>query len=132
TLPEILFTKVRDNKLLSLKQTFDLASFKEIDNKTKTELELILLKTLIPYYPNLNYSEVILDIPEKISFEADIPILDSDGSLKPFNEVNTLFTKEVVATFVCSLRKGRLFLPNEVDSAKVQPLLNEVLSAYGR
>ena len=132
TLPEILFTKVRDNKLLSLKQTFDLASLKEIDNKTKTELELILLKTLIPYYPNLNYSEVILDIPEKISFEADIPILDSDGSLKPFNEVNTLFTKEVVATFVCSLRKGRLFLPNEVDSAKVQPLLNEVLSAYGR
>ena len=39
--------------------------------------------------------EVIIPIPEPISFEVDINILKKDGSISKFSDVTKLFTKDV-------------------------------------
>ncbi len=48
---------------------------------------------------------VIVDIPERISFESDLPISDEGV---PFSESSTVFSGPVVGRFVSSLRKIRI------------------------
>jgi len=52
---------------------------------------------------------VILDIPEPISFEIDLPIL-ADGVFRPFSASGSVFSPPVVRGFTNSLRKIRLIL----------------------
>jgi uncharacterized protein len=54
--------------------------------------------------------EVILDIPEPISFEVDLSIYKDEGFL-PFAASGSVFSTSVVEGFTKSLRKVRLFLP---------------------
>lgn len=49
--------------------------------------------------------EVIIDIPEPISFEIDLPVLDPDnGSFSAFKHSGSVFSAEVVKGFTSSLR----------------------------
>ena len=68
-------------------------------------------RTVYPY-------EVLIDIPEPISFEVDLPIYQQ-GSYVPFTESGSVFSGPVVKGFTDSLRKLRIYLPAEL-SQKVQ------------
>lgn len=57
--------------------------------------------------------EVIIDIPEQIDFEVELPILGSDG-WKTFKECGSVFDSSVVAGFKRSLRKIRLFVSERI------------------
>lgn len=56
--------------------------------------------------------EVIIDLPDPVSFEADFPIF-SDGAASAFVE-KSVFTPEVVRRFTENLRRIRLIIPHAV------------------
>jgi len=55
---------------------------------------------------------VIVDLPEPISFESDLPVLGSGGS---FSESATVFRPEVVSSFTRSLRVLRVYTDGQPD-----------------
>ena len=54
--------------------------------------------------------EVVIDIPEAVSFESDIPVETSLG-LVPYLDAGTVFTEGVVRDFTTSLRTMRVMAP---------------------
>ncbi len=81
----------------------------------REEIEMRIWKKLQKTYPHLSLHEVIVDLPEDVSFEADILIRNKNGSSTLFHEVNELFTPSVVDSFTSSLRKFRLFVPPFIE-----------------
>lgn len=63
---------------------------------------------------------VILDIPEPISFEIDIPVL-SDGRFLSYPETDTVFTRPVIEGFTRTLRKIRLIIPRDLVPLVTRP-----------
>ncbi len=105
---------VRDNKLLKTKyeKTFDCENEFDIycaDLNNRFKAENNIFNTLVKKYPQLRADQLIVDIPEPISFEIDIPILFKDGSVKSFKETDDIFSESVVKGFEKSLRKTRVF-----------------------
>ncbi len=58
---------------------------------------------------------VIIDIPEPVSFEIDLKIV-SNGRPESFTESGSVFTPSVIDGFTSSLRKIRIFLPQELTA----------------
>jgi HD superfamily phosphohydrolase len=116
--PFSLFSQVRDNNLLECKyekkfdgnQTFDKAC---LNLKTRGEIESRLFKNLkrSGNYPLLQPFEIIIDIPEPISFETDLPLVLENGDCIPFDAYDTLFSVDIGKAFTKSLRKTRIFTP---------------------
>ncbi|MFP4010565.1 MAG: HD domain-containing protein [Spirochaetaceae bacterium] len=52
---------------------------------------------------------VIIDVPERISFEVSIPVRDGERIL-PYPDSDTVFTRQVVTDFTRTLRKIRLIV----------------------
>ena len=65
----------------------------------------------------------IMDIPEPISFEADMKILNEDGTLEPFSCVTKLFTKDVEKQFSASLRMIGLYTPSYVSRSRAKEII---------
>jgi HD superfamily phosphohydrolase len=54
--------------------------------------------------------DIVIDIPEAVSFESDMPILGDDGSASlPFTKSATVFSPDLIAGFARSLRRLRIF-----------------------
>lgn len=69
--------------------------------------------------------DIIIDIPEKISFEASLPVIGKDGQLKTFSQTGPVFSAPVIKSFTDSLRKIRVFAPaNSSDNNKLRDLIN--------
>ncbi len=64
--------------------------------------------------------EIIIDIPENISFEISLPILTERGEM-PFSGSSSVFTPPVVQSFTRSLRKLRLFVAPHLVSRIPRP-----------
>ncbi|MFP4426035.1 MAG: HD domain-containing protein [Spirochaetaceae bacterium] len=60
--------------------------------------------------------EVVLDLPEHISFETSFPVWDN-GERIDFTESGTVFLPEVVSRFIHTLRRIRLSVPRELFEA---------------
>ena len=71
--------------------------------------------------------EVILDIPEPISFEVELKIHRS-GKFIPFSGSGSVFSAAIVEDFTANLRKTRLFLPAVSDSRVIAVLPGLVAS----
>ncbi len=74
--------------------------------------------------------EVILDIPEPISFEVNLKI-HHDGEFVPFSSSGSVFSRSLVKNFTDNLRKTRLFLPeirNFEARAALPDIINSVLA----
>lgn len=68
--------------------------------------------------------EVIIDIPENVSFEIDLPI-EKNNMVIPFIDSGTLFSRKVVDGFTSALRKIRVFLPgNRCKNLRSEEILN--------
>lgn len=52
--------------------------------------------------------DIIIDIPENISFEVDLPLGDSDTKFNDLSPAQTVFTPPVIAGFTNTIRKLRI------------------------
>lgn len=89
----------------------------------RTEKEIFHL--LSSDYPELKEYEVIIDIPEPISFETKINIMLPDGSVRKPDEDEMLFSK-AGSFFSKSLRKVALYLPSFVKDSDAEKAFQEV------
>ncbi len=127
--PFRLLDHVRDNQLFSIHTQCRFNRENAIHQAsltldTRQELEDELFLQLSPDFPQLERYEIIIDVPENISFEADIPIILPDGSRQPFSMIDELFNPSVVEAFTSSLRKIRIFAPRWLDSPVFDHFLN--------
>ncbi len=61
--------------------------------------------------------EIIIDIPEPISFEIDLPVSGGAGGeneILPFSGSGSVFSPPVIAGFTSSLRMVRIFAPEDI------------------
>lgn len=99
---------------------------------SRAELEKALAGSLCPRAgggatsPEWN---VILDVPEHVSFEVDFPLLARDGTVRPFLESSSVFSSRTVHEFTDSLRKVRLLVHPGIDCnpAQAAGAMQEVL-----
>jgi HD superfamily phosphohydrolase len=71
-------------------------------------------------------AEVLIDVPERITFESDLFIKDENA---PFSESSTVFSREVVTRFSASLRMVRLAVhPSVAARLDAVPGLKEELA----
>ena len=89
----------------------------------RTSIEERIYHKLAARHPSLKPWQVVIDIPEPISFEADIPMILSDGRAMPFLERDQLFRSDISKVFTRCLRKTRLYLPPTVDSTNLTNLV---------
>ncbi|UTC68242.1 MULTISPECIES: HD domain-containing protein [unclassified Treponema] len=75
---------------------------------------------------NIGHEEIIIDIPERISFESDLFIEDEK---KVFTESSTVFSKEFIKTLVPSLRKIRVAVSDKIHK-KVINLPQTILPIF--
>ena len=73
-------------------------------------------EVLAEYFSNktgskIDSEDIIIDIPERISFESDLFIEDEK---KIFSESSTVFSKEFIKTLVPSLRKIRIAVSDKI------------------
>ncbi len=86
------------------------------NNTNKLHAECLDLEKRIEIEKNIAYDlgleedQVIIDIPEPISFEVHVPVLYHDFSVS-FSETETVFQPDVIRRFSATLRKMRIFMP---------------------
>ena len=119
--PFQLLEQVRENQLFTVHfqcrfNSCDTLHHAALALDTRLALEDELFMRLSDDFPRLQRHEIIIDVPENISFEANIPIILPDGSSKPFSKVDELFNPSVVEAFTASLRKFRIFAPRWLES----------------
>jgi HD superfamily phosphohydrolase len=128
--PFSLFNQVRDNQFLTCRfeKAFD-ASRKldqealSLDGRKTVEKQLFDNLKQTGQYPNLQPFEVIVDIPEPVSFETDIPLVLENGTCVPFGEFDSLFSADIGKAFTKSLRKTRIFTPSYIPKDAVDKAL---------
>lgn len=116
---------VRDNKLLDtiIEENFDdNNSFhnNSLDLNNRCEYENKIFNFLKIKYPYLRNDQVIIDIPEPISFEIDIPILFINGEVKSFKDIDSIFNNNVIKGFKKSLRKFRIFSISDISKQDIK------------
>ena len=103
----------------------------------RSDVETRLCRALHSCGLDVEPFEVIVDLPEPVTFESDLPVVSlsgagmSTGSV-PFGASSTVFRPSVVDAFVRSLRIVRVFLPERILSAsegKMADELGRVLTA---
>ncbi|WP_041384784.1 HD domain-containing protein [Sphaerochaeta pleomorpha] len=128
--PFVLFSQVRDNNFLACRYEESFDASRKLD---RDALSLMGRKTVEKrIYENLkqtgNYSalqefEIIVDIPEPVSFETDLPLVQENGTCIPFGDYDTLFSADIGKVFTKSLRKTRIFTPSYVGKEAVREAL---------
>lgn len=118
-----LFSMVRDNQLYPCRyeKPFEQDSPEEsrlLDLRTRTSFEEMLADRLgVPSH------HLIIDIPEPISFESDIPILTEEGSLSSFSLLDQIFSHDIGRVFTKSLRKFRIFTHPSIRTEDLEAIL---------
>ncbi len=94
-------------------------SLETLDNRLKAEQNIAdILKC--------SCSEVIIDIPERISFESDLPIIDLKTN---FSNSPTVFSQSTVKSFVSSLRKIRVGIHKKNVSSS-NKVVEKIIALY--
>lgn len=76
---------------------------------------------------SLPREDVLVDIPEKITFEIDLPIRLPEGGLREYAESGSVFSPPVVEGFTRTLRVLRLALPREERPERARAVLEDSL-----
>ena len=97
-----------------------------MDVKTRHLAEERVRAFLLGRYPDLKPEDVIIDIPEPISFETHIRILRPDGTLSDAEREGMVFQK-AGNLFSQALRKASLFLPGYVDEGDADRAFREAV-----
>ena len=86
-----------------------------LDIMRRSDVEDEIWTMLKEKHPSLQRHEVIIDIPERISFETDIGIRMEDGRIIEASDAGMLFPK-AGTLFSSSLRTVSLFLPQHIPA----------------
>ena len=89
----------------------------DLSVKMKREAEIAELISRETGRP-VTEDQVIIDIPEPISFEIDLPILIRNGFTQ-YRNAGSVFTEPVITGFQDSIRKLRLIVPPELSGIPV-------------
>lgn len=89
----------------------------ELRESEKRSLAEEELRSLINRDSNagLTPCQVIIDIPEPISLESDVPVITAENGTISFIEAGPVFTAPVIEGFVKALTRIRVFLPGHID-----------------
>lgn len=117
----VLVDRVEHNDLLERKAEKEYTKGGKIETaaavlEKKEELEKSIYLRLRESYPSLDEWEVIIDIPEPISFESHIALLSENGDVRDIEDTDMVFTGEVSNLFQKALRRVALYLPQYVDT----------------
>ncbi len=123
--------RVRNNDLLSTKYVKSFDEKCKFDSycrplDTRSIMEKKLYEILKQNHPDLREDELIIDIPEPISFESDILLTFDDDKEESFVEHNELFTKEVREKFQTTLRKIRIFTQDYINEKEINEAIKNV------
>ena len=100
-------------------------SLRDLGVRSNAEREMARMLTSAGH-PGVSEDSVIIDIPEPISFEIELPILREGESL-PFPDSGSVFDRPVIEGFTRSLRKIRIFVAPEMgDIADAGSLLHGI------
>ena len=132
SVPERLMRSVRNNDLLVIRATLPCNDTQQLhqlyaDADIRASYEQELHRILARHSTGLGEHDVIIDIPEDVSFESDIPVVGEDGTVRPFSQAGELFSKAVVNALTGSLRKIQLYTKVEVDPYTAQSALKGLL-----
>ena len=95
----------------------------------RIEMENTIYNRLNRSYPLLKPWEVVIDIPEPISFETHISIYSPDGTVSDISDEEMVFTGEISSLFQKSLRKVALYVPAFVSEEEARKAMGEII--YG-
>ncbi|WP_455382949.1 HD domain-containing protein [Salinispira pacifica] len=97
------------------------------DMKGRTEAEAAIAHALGTRGGAVRPEEVIIDIPENISFEVTIPVVNDQGVVD-YMDSGTVFTRQVVHDFTSTLRRIRLIVSPRIADRIGDPnaLLSEL------
>jgi len=125
-----LFGRVMDNRLFesSHEEPYDeespiVKAAKDIYGRNEAEMRLY--EALRKRGCDIEPYEAIIDIPEPISFESKIQILNEDGTSDDFSAVTKLFSGEASKRFSSSLRLVRVFTPPEINKETVMEAIKD-------
>ena len=123
---------VEHNHLLERKAFKDYDSSGVIETKgrkpeERDEMEYKIWKKLSQSYPNLNQWEVIIDIPEPISFETHISLLTEEGEIEDINDSEMVFSGKVSSLFQKSLRKVALYTPSYIKEEDAWKAMGDMI-----
>ena len=93
-----------------------------LDKRHEKEKE-ILLFIRKKYFPKCSEESVIIDIPEKISFEVNLPVFRKN-KFNNFTESSSVFNEKVIKGFTETLRKIRVFMPENICEKLVKKTSN--------
>ncbi|MDY0290293.1 MAG: HD domain-containing protein [Sphaerochaeta sp.] len=121
--PLTLFSQVRENQMLSCRYEEDFDENRALDrgasllHERLENEERLCLKLRESYgYKGLENYQVVVDIPEPVKFESDIPLIQKDGKAIAFDKADTVFSQDVGKVFTKNLRKTRIFTPSYVTA----------------
>lgn len=117
----VLVDRVEHNDLLERKAEKEYTKGGKIERaaavlEKKEEMEASIYNRLKENYPCLEEWEVIIDIPEPISFESHIALISENGEVRDIEDTDMVFTGEVSNLFQKALRKVALYLPQYVET----------------
>lgn len=124
--------EVEHNHLFERKAFKDYDSSGVIETKgrkleDREEMEERIWKSLLNDYPNLRKWEVIIDIPEPISFETHISVLNENGKVEDINDSDMIFSGKVSSLFQKSLRKVALYTPSYISEEDAWRAMGEII-----
>ena len=91
-----------------------------LDNRHQAEEGLAQLLGIPPQH-------ILIDIPERISFESDLWICDEEV---PFSQSSTVFSSQTVASFTGSLRKIRVAIRQQEKSCSLQDKEFKIIARF--
>jgi hypothetical protein len=97
------------------------------DLSVRLKAEEELLRLIAPNYSEGGLNPVIIDIPEPISFEIELPIVIHNNYI-PFMESKSVFSLPVVEGFTRSLRMIRVMVPPKLVREGVSQKIEEFFS----
>jgi len=95
------------------------------DIAERTEVEAQLAEKL-----SLPFEHVVIDVPERISFESTLPILDAKPTQTAFSQSSTVFEKSTVALFSQKLRKIRCAIKLPQNHPRYDSRIEDFFSLY--
>lgn len=123
-----LVERVEHNNLFERKIVKDYVENGKIETRCKNIYERKTVENeiymLLKYkYPFLKPYEVIIDIPEPISFETHISIIDDENNVGDIQDDDMIFNLSVSQHFQNSLRKVGIFTPDYVEKEDIKTLI---------
>jgi HD superfamily phosphohydrolase len=118
-----LFAMVRDNQLYPCRFEQSFESGSELERNTLGLAERTQFEEELAGRLGVPEHHVIIDIPEPISFESDIPVLTEGGKLSSFALLDQVFSHDIGRVFTKSLRKFRIFTHPSIKAKDLEEVL---------